>query len=62
MSLTKLSLGGNNDVLYKLIPPRQSLVSDITAGYGKIEMFLYGVHCSLLLNDVTYEFCLADKT
>jgi hypothetical protein len=26
MSLTKLSLGGNNDVIYKLFPPRESLV------------------------------------
>jgi hypothetical protein len=29
MSLTKLSLGGNNDILYKLFPPRESLVNDI---------------------------------
>ncbi len=36
MSLTKLSLGGNNDVIYKLFPPRESLVSDISAGDGKI--------------------------
>jgi hypothetical protein len=36
MSLTKLSLGGNNDVVYKLFPPRESLVSDIPAGDGKI--------------------------
>jgi hypothetical protein len=34
MSLTKLSLGGNNDVINKLFPPRESLVSDIAAGYG----------------------------
>ncbi len=31
MSLTKLSLGGNNDVIYKFFPPRESLVSDIPA-------------------------------
>jgi hypothetical protein len=37
MSLTKLSLGGNNDVIYKLFPPRESLVSDIPAGDGNIE-------------------------
>jgi hypothetical protein len=37
MSLTKLSLGGNNDVIYKLFPPRKSLVSDIPAGDGNIE-------------------------
>jgi hypothetical protein len=28
MSLTKLSLGGNYDVIYKLFLPRESLVSD----------------------------------
>jgi hypothetical protein len=37
MSLTKLSLGGNNDVIYKLFPPRESLVSDIPAVDGNIE-------------------------
>jgi hypothetical protein len=31
LSLTKLYLGGNNDVIYKLFPPRESLVSDIPA-------------------------------
>jgi hypothetical protein len=41
MSLTKLSLGRNNDVIYKLFPPRESLVSDIPAGNGKIgKLFL----------------------
>ncbi len=35
MSLTKLSLGGNYDVKYKLFPPRESLVSDIPAGLGR---------------------------
>jgi hypothetical protein len=37
ISLTKLSLGGNNDVIYKLFPPREGLVSDIPAGDGNIE-------------------------
>jgi hypothetical protein len=37
MSLTKLSLGGNNDVIYKLFPPRKILVSDVPAGDGNIE-------------------------
>jgi hypothetical protein len=36
---TKLSLGGNNDVIYKLFPPRESLVNDIPAGDGNIEQF-----------------------
>jgi hypothetical protein len=40
----KLSLGGNNDVIYKLFPPRESLASDILAGYGNIEkLFFDGV-------------------
>jgi hypothetical protein len=43
MSLTKLSLGGNNDVIYKLFPPRESLVSDIPAGNGNIEKLFYGI-------------------
>ncbi len=33
---TKLSLGGNNDVINKLFLPRGSLVSDIPAGDGKL--------------------------
>jgi hypothetical protein len=37
MSLTKLSLGKNTDVTYKLFPPRESLVSGIPAGDGNIE-------------------------
>ncbi len=42
MSLTKLSLGGNNDdVIYKLFPPRESLVSDIPAGDGNIEKLFF---------------------
>jgi hypothetical protein len=37
MSLTKLSLGRNYDVIYKLFLPRESLVSDIPAGDGNID-------------------------
>jgi hypothetical protein len=37
MSLTKLSLGGYIDDIYKLFPPRESLVFDIPAGDGNIE-------------------------
>jgi hypothetical protein len=37
MSLTKLSLGGNYDVIYKLFLPRERLVSDIPARDGNIE-------------------------
>ncbi len=42
MSLTKLSLGGNYDVIYKLFQPRESLVSDIPAGGGEYrKVFFY---------------------
>jgi hypothetical protein len=44
MSLTKLSLGGNNDVIYKLFPLRESLVSDIPAGDGNIEKLFFTVY------------------
>jgi hypothetical protein len=38
---TKLSLGGNNDVISELFLPRGSLVSDIPAGDGKlVNLFL----------------------
>jgi hypothetical protein len=37
MSLTNLSLGGNNDDIYILFLPRESLVSDILAGDRNIE-------------------------
>ncbi len=47
MSLTKLSLGGNNDVVYKLFPPRKSLVSGIPAGDGNIEKPFFGVWCTV---------------
>jgi hypothetical protein len=33
---TKLSMGGNNDVITELFLPRGSLVSDIPAGDGKV--------------------------
>ncbi len=42
MSLSKLSLGGNNDVIYEIFPPRESLVNDIPAGDGNIEKPFYG--------------------
>jgi hypothetical protein len=38
---TKLSLGGNNDVITELFLPRGSMVSDIPAGDGKlVNLFL----------------------
>jgi hypothetical protein len=39
MSLTKLSLGGNNLYMTPLFPPRESLVSAIPAGDGNIEKY-----------------------
>ncbi len=47
MSLTKLSLGGNNDVINKLYPPRESLVSDIPAEDWNIEKLF--LRCSDLV-------------
>jgi hypothetical protein len=46
MSLTKLSLGGNNDVIYKLFPHRESFVSDIPAGDENIEKLF--LRCSFV--------------
>jgi hypothetical protein len=43
MSLTKLSLGGNNGDIYTLFLPRESLVSDIPAGTGISKSFFYSV-------------------
>ncbi len=51
MSLIQNSpLGGNNDVIYKLFSPRESLVSDIPAGDGNIEKLFYGVRlCKMFI-------------
>ncbi len=46
---TKLSLGGNNDVITELFLPRESLVSDIPAGDGKLVNLFYGVKFGKLL-------------
>ena len=52
MSLTKLSLAGNNDVIYKLFLPRESLVSDVPAEDGNIaNLFFYRVVTSLIRGD-----------
>ncbi len=40
---TKLSLGGNNDVITELFLPLGSLVSDVPAGDGKLVYLFYGV-------------------
>jgi hypothetical protein len=49
MSLPKLSLGENYDVMYKLFLPRESLVSDIRVGTGISISFFYGVlNCKLI--------------
>ncbi len=43
---TKLSMGGNNDVITELFLPRGSLFSDIPAGDGKlVNLFL---RCTIL--------------
>jgi hypothetical protein len=43
ISFTKLSLGGNYIVIYKLFLPRESLVSDIPAGDLNIEKLFFTV-------------------
>ncbi len=52
ISLTKLSLGENYDVIYKLFPPRERLVSDIPAGDGNIEKLYYGVYTVKKASDI----------
>jgi hypothetical protein len=48
---TKLSLGGNNDVITELFLPRGSLVSDIPAEDGKlVNLFL---RCIVVVRHVT---------
>jgi hypothetical protein len=58
MSLTKLSLDGNYDVIYKLFLHRESLVSDIPAGEGNIEkLFLQcAIHCTVRIGGVSVGF------
>jgi hypothetical protein len=36
--------GGNNDAIYKLFPPWESLVSHIPAGDGNIKKLFFTVH------------------
>ncbi len=57
---TKLSLGGNNEVITELFLPRGSLVSDIPAGDGKlVNLFLRCTElCCTRLNDAApFEKC-----
>jgi hypothetical protein len=54
MSLTKLSVGGKNDVKYKIFLPRESLVSDNPAGDGNIEKLFFSV--------VTNIFCIFPRS
>ena len=60
MSLTKLSLGGNNDVIHNLFPPRESLVNDIPAGDGNIEkLFIQCVNIYFEdLSNIINPFCM----
>jgi hypothetical protein len=56
MSLTKLSLGGNYDVIYKLFLPRESFVRDISAGDGNIEKLK--VHKIEIFFGFDFEICI----
>jgi len=56
MSLTKLSLGGNNLYMTSLFPPRKSLVIDIPAGDGNIKkLFLQCITKLSLVSDIPAE-------
>jgi hypothetical protein len=52
LSLTKISVAGNNLYKTSLFPPRESLVSDNPARDGKIVTFFCNV---LLLNQIIIE-------
>ncbi len=58
---TKLSMGGNNDVITELFLPRGSLVSDIPTGDGKlVDLFL---RCNIVHQphkQAIYEFVMCD--
>jgi hypothetical protein len=42
-------MGGNNDLIKKLFPPRESLVNDILGGDGIIKKLFYGFsYCTLM--------------
>ncbi len=57
MSFTKISLGGNNYIIYKLFPPRDSLVSDIPAGDRNIEkLFLQCTSTCLNLSKTSWKW------
>jgi hypothetical protein len=59
---TKLSLGGNNDVITELFMPRGSLVSDIPAGDGKlVNLFLRCVINSNLVTTKSLVFYIFGK-
>jgi hypothetical protein len=61
MPHTKLSLGGNNDVIYKFFPPRESLVSDIPAGDGNIEQLFLRCMGRYFDAIILYKFTLIGK-
>ncbi len=55
MSLTKLSLGGNNDVIYKLFLLRESLISEIPGEDRNIEkLFLQCIVIEFRLQNFTF--------
>jgi hypothetical protein len=60
---TKLSLGGNNDVITEVFLPRGSLVSDIPAGDGKfVNLFLRcTLHVSLSASTVCPATCAPEQ-
>jgi hypothetical protein len=55
---TKLSLGGNNDVITELFLPRGSLVSDIPAGDGKLVNLFLRCMYSLSIRNLPTSFLM----
>ncbi len=52
--------GGNNDVMYiKLVPPRESLVSDIPAGVGNSEKLF--LRCTAKIECISRGLCLMES-
>jgi hypothetical protein len=62
MSLTKLSLGGNNLYVTSLFPPGESLVSDIPAEDWNIIKFFYSVSSTNLASTATHKAGMSTQT
>ncbi len=52
--------GGNNDVIYKLFPPRESLASDIPYRDGIKKLSFLTVQLCYYIQKVTYRGCISN--